>query len=545
MKLDKIIFCVLITVFSTACNDWLTETPPAQTDVDDYFTSGKTALATVNGAYVPLAWEYNGTFYSEWFIGDVVSDDALKGGQNLSDMASVYDMENFKTIANNDLLLEFYRAQYQGIGRCNLALQEIPQMDLDSLMTQDVQNRFIGELKFLRAMYYFRLVRVFGGVPKVDFVVASSDKWTQPRASAEDIYSFIIKDLEDANKMLWTKSEYRDRYVSDEEKKNDPDLGRVTKGAAQAMLLKTNLYIREYAEAKRWGDSIIGSAEYTLLPEYKDNFSLSGENGAESVFEIQYADDPTGDYGQGNGFTRGTFTVILTRSRSAKLGSGWGFNKPTKNLLDEFEANDPRAEVAILDPGDLIENEDQEIYLGSKYLNRKYGFYSDNLSPISLSHDTRAPLNNKVIRYADVLLMYAEACVETNDLSAAKAALNEVRARARGSEATLLPDFPDYQCNLWDDVQKKYVNRQCADNQADLRQAIRHERRVELAMEGHRWFDICRWEIAKEVMDAYKQTESEDARSHMSEFVKGKHELFPIPSKEIELNPVMEQNWGY
>ncbi|TLX70027.1 hypothetical protein E9993_22640, partial [Labilibacter sediminis] len=231
----QILFFSILAIALSSCEDWLTEPSPAVTELDDYFTSGEAAIYTTNAAYVPLTWEYNYTYYSDFFIGDIMSDDALKGGQNISDMADVYDMENFKTIANNGFLLDYYRAQYQGIGRCNLGLREVAALTPDSVMTTKVQQRLLGELKYLRAMYYFRLARIFGGVPLVDFVIESSNDWKQPRASIEDIYAFIIEDLEDANSKLWKKSAYE-----------ETDLGRATKGAAQAMLLKVNLYTHNY-----------------------------------------------------------------------------------------------------------------------------------------------------------------------------------------------------------------------------------------------------------------------------------------------------------
>lgn len=522
MKLRDIKFIGLMIatiVVMSSCEDWLTEAEPATTSLDDYFVSGNAALYTTNAAYVPLTWEYNDTYYSGFFIGDVVSDDALKGGQNINDMADVYDMENFKTIANNSLLLDYYRSQYLGIGRCNLGLKEIAEMSTDEEMDARLQQRLLGELSFLRAMYYFRLVRVYGGVPKVDYVIESADNWQQPRATADEIYELIISDLEYANTGLWKRSQYEAE-----------DLGRATRGAAQAMLLKVNLYAGNYADAKSWGDSIINSGEYALEQNYADNFTLENENGVESVFEIQYAADPTGDYGDGNGFTRGTFSIILTRSRSSQLGGGWGFNKPTQNLYDAYADGDVRRDVTILNPtDDQMDNPTQETYLGSSYLNRKTGWYDDDNIGYDLDHPSRGPLNTRVIRYADVLLMYAEACVESNtNLTGAKDALDAVRDRADNSDdRSVLPTFPNY---------NGY-----ADTQEDLRQAIRYERRVELGMESHRWYDLCRWGIAKEVMDAYKATETVEAQSNMAEFVAGKHELFPIPSKEIELNP-MTQN---
>ncbi|MHB9143254.1 MAG: RagB/SusD family nutrient uptake outer membrane protein, partial [Paludibacter sp.] len=139
--------------------------------------------------------------------------------------------------------------------------------------------------------------------------------------------------------------------------------------------------------------------------------------------------------------------------------------------------------------------------------------------------------NIKVIRYADVLLMYAEACCETNNLAPAKWALEQVRNRAREGNVAILPAFPNY---------NSYT-----DNQTDLRKAIRHERRVELGMEGHRWFDLCRWGIAKQTMDAYAASETPAARAEMATFVAGKNELFPIPAAEIDLDPLMEQNPNY
>lgn len=513
----------LLSAGLTSCNDWLTEEGPMVTKTEDFFTTEETAIQSVNAAYVPLMWEYNNTYYSEWFIGDIVSDDALKGGQNISDMADVYDLENFKAISNNGLLLDYYRAQYQGVARCNLAIEEIPKMETDENFTEKLRDRLVGEAKFLRAMYYFRLVRMFGGVPKVDFVIYSSGKWKQPRATQDEIYDLITKDLLAAEPALWKKSEY-----------DDTDLGRATKGAAQAMLLKVYLYMHNYTEAKKWGELIKAQAnagEYALCERYADNFTLEGENGPESVFEIQYMDEPTSDFGEGNGFTRGTFATILTRSRSTRFGtSGWGFNKPTQNLYNEFENGDPRREVSILDPTGQMENETEEIYLGCRYVSRKYTLMDENNKYISLSHNTRSPINNKVIRYADVLLMYAEACCETNNLPAAKSALNEVRQRARGNNPDILPDFPygNYNDN----------------NKEDLVKAIRHERRVELAMEGHRWFDLCRWGIAKTTMDAYKATESAEAKAEMGEFIPGKHELFPIPQEEVNLGG-LTQNPGY
>lgn len=517
MKKVYYISLLSIALLMTSCvEDWLTAPSPGKTQLEDFFTSGETAIQAVNASYMPLAWEYGETYFPEWFIGDVMSDDALKGGQTVADMAVVYDLENFKTQSNNTLLLDFYRAQYQGVARCNLALDQIEKMTPDTSLSVDLKQRLLGEASFLRAMYYFRLVRVFGGVPYVDYIIDTPSKWQQPRASAEEIYTEIIADLKFAQQNLWEKDEYPSE-----------DLGRATKGAAEAMLLKVYLYTHNYAAAEEWGSVIVGKGKYDLTDDYAFNFVVEGENNIESVFEIQYMEDPMSDYGSDThyGFTRGTFTTVLTRSRYQE---GWGFNKPTQNLYDAYESGDPRRDCTILDSG---EDALDDYYLGVRYLNKKTAcLYADG-TYYKLTHHSRGMLNNKYIRYADVLLMYAEACCENGNVPTAKEALEKVRARARAmqDDSQVLPAFP-------------YGN--YSDTPADLREAIRHERRVELGMEGHRWFDLVRWGVAAEVMEAYKNTESEEVRAEMGTFIKGKHELLPIPQQEIDLNPV-EQNPGY
>ena len=533
------VLCILCSVLSlTGCKDYLTEIEPGTTLLSDYFTSTAAAQENLVGCYVPLMWEYNATYCSEWFIGDIASDDALKGGGSTTDMADAYDFENWRTESNSTLLHDFYIAQFQGIARCNLSIKYITNMPvgIDADFTQSMKNRLLGEAYYLRAYYYFRLLRVFAGVPLVTKVVDNTDDWHMPRASVATIYDQILADLEMANKYLWVKSAYL-----------PADAGRATKGAAQAMLMKVNLFMGSpywqsynpsklaaqcFADAKAWGDSIIASGEYDLCPKYEDNFTIEGENGIESVFEIQYAEVSWGDYTwdydwKGFGRTAGSFTQILTRSRSSKIGGGWGFNHPTQNLYDEFEPGDVRRDVAILNPEDsLIETPAVEYYLGNKLLNNKYAMYRDSTYEGAGFgqwgiHASRGPLNNRQIRFADVLLMHAEACLGTGDAGTAKNDIDRVRARVGLAGVPVADDA-----------------------------ALRHERRCELAMEGHRWFDLVRWEGVdgnglKAHMDAYKATETADAQSHMREFISGKHEIFPIPYEERILNPDMTQNPGY
>ena len=532
----------LATLSLSSCNDWLTEETPGTTKVSEFFTSLSTAEAVVNAAYVPMTWEFGTTYYPEWYFGDIVSDDALKGGQDINDGADLRELENFKANSDNEILLGYYRAQWQGIQRANLAIDEIPTTRIETEGTEadkqaKYRDRYLGEAYFLRGYYYFRLARMFGGMPLIDYVIKSSNQWAQKRATMDETLNFVIDDFKRAENLLWEKDKY-----------SNEELGRATKGAAQAMLLKANLYRADYlrnagneteaqkyfAEAAKWGKEVINSRQYSLWPNYLDNFRLANENGRESVFEIQYTEEATSDYG-GEGYTRGTMTTILQRSRSSAFGeAGWGYDRPTQNLYNEYEAGDARRDETILIPTDKqIETPAQEIYCGDRMLNRKYAMYNDgtNGGIYKLAHATRSPKNNIQIRYADVLLMYAEACCESGDLPSAKSALKEVRDRVG------LSQFPYTAV-----IQGQTVT--FNDNQDDLRKAIRHERRVELAMEGHRWFDITRWGIAKETMDTYMAGETEEAKELYGTFQKGKHELFPIPSKEIDLSGIEQNpNW--
>jgi len=500
----------------TSCNGWLTELAPGTSTIDESFTVGKNAILVTNGCYSPLMYEQSDTYYPEWFIGDIASDDALKGGGGVGDGPAYYDIDNFRTKPDNVFLWSFYKGQFLGIQRCNFALKQIPEVPKDDVLTDELCSRLLGEVYFLRGYYYFRLVRAFGGVPKVDFWIENSDQWIQPRASADDIWELIISDFKEAEKRLWVKS----AYPAD-------DLGRATQGAAQAMLLKSYLYRHDYVNAEIYGKKVIDSGEYDLVPDYFYQFLLEGENGKESIFEIQFNYEGYGDYGWGR--SSGNFTGILTRSRNPSYGNGWGFNHPTQNLYDEYENGDPRRDLTIFNPPTAAAD---ELYLGNKYLNRKTMWINANGTFTPLAHQSRCPLNRKEIRYADVLLMYAEACVKNGKTGQAEWALEEVRARARAmsaNPATMLPKFPNY-------------------GYTDLEKAIRHERRVELAMEGHRWFDIVRWGIAKEVMDAYKESETFEISYRIVPFEK-KHELFPIPQIEIDRNKKdgvpFPQNPGY
>ena len=564
MKTKINILIVLVAAsFLSSCTDFLTPTPLATVTLKDYFAQDSAGIAAVNATYVPLQWQYgsNGlTYGNEWFIGDVVSDDALKGGGGTvtSDMNTVYQLENFQSGANNNYLETLYYINYQGIFRANFAIENINGTMKDS----PLKTRLLGEAKFLRAYYHFRLMRVFGGVIKGDRTFNQNDA-LMARSSKEEIDKFIRQDLEDAIKALPLKSQYA-----------LTELGRATKGTAQAVLMKDILFninesyitdkATDYKHVMELGDSIITSNQYSLKTKYQDFFKtfvnlpavvakFVEENGPESVFEIQYISESTSDWGGGAGglgMSRGNYDPLVTRSRGTGLAgpassqTGYGFNHPTQDLYDEFETGDLRRNEAILpyDSTDVYGSETEHHYMNGYHARKAtLGFwYPYKGSQIFINptfYAMRSPGNTFVIRYSDVLLMYAEAACERGGtyLTNGVDKLNLVRKRAKDSSSnptdavTLMP-FP----------YGSYTN-----NQADLRAAIRHERRVEFAMEGHRWWDLVRWRTAEQVMNAYRLKYWDKEGKDMSPFDASKHYLFPIPETQLNANPLLTQNPGY
>ncbi|MCL1867364.1 MAG: RagB/SusD family nutrient uptake outer membrane protein, partial [Paludibacter sp.] len=291
-----------------------------------------------------------------------------------------------------------------------------------------------------------------------------------------------------------------------------------------------------------------------------------------------------GDNGRGAlGSTRANWTTVFTRPRwgqiqkdvngnptqgTGTMGFGWGWNRPSQELYDEFEQGDMRRDATIINPQGLdslksgycpysyydidktfVDTTSSNLnqYLGNRYSSRKYAEMNADTTFWGLDgNNPRGTINHKEIRYSDVLLMYAEACVKSSspDLAQARWALEQVRARARAFSGggNVLPAFPNYSISL-QSVGGSGI-KQLQDNADDLLLAIRHERRVELGMEGHRWFDLKRWGLLEKVMNNYKATTKPQIGELMNQFVAGKNELFPIPMQEIDLNP-MEQNSGY
>lgn len=465
----------LLGFFLQSCSDYLDVSNPNIPEKDAYLST-QDAISGIAGVYDVVGWW---SFQvDEWGIGDVGSDDAEKGGENNDDQRAMYDIKNFIATPENEIVRERWQEPFVGIGRANKLIANI---DGNENVDAAVRTRIIAEAKFLRAFFYFQLVRDFGGVPLITKPLDPSD-FTMPRNAIEECYVQIENDLLDAAAVLPLKSE----LSSDE-------LGRATKGAANALLVKTYIYEEKWAEAEALALIIVNSHEYDLETSYEDVFKLSHDNGIESIFDYQFADLQAGAWSDAR---EGEVFTIFQRSR--EIDNGWGFVCPTQNLVDEYESGDQRLDATIIFDGDVLwEGTEDEIEIITNYdLNpTKMHNQKFQLPASQRGAEAEDPLNWRYIRFAEVLLWQAEAAAHNG--SDWQTPLNKVRNRAG-----LLPT-----------------------TQTDGLNAVYHERRVELALEGHRYYDLLRT----------------GRGSLLSGYTENKRYL-PIPQVEINLNPNLEQN---
>jgi hypothetical protein len=495
MKLKYIILVLPLLGLTRCSKEFLEREPLVGVTEENFYRTEQDAVAAVNAAYATLQFELSPAGHFRWFWGDIMSDDAEKGGSGDNDVFDLLLLETFQGRPNTDLLEAEWSADYEGIYRANVVLEKVPAIPMDDRL----KARILGEARFIRAWFFYNLVTVFGGVPLADHVLAPSE-YNLPRASADEVWALVEQDLTAAIADLPERSEYP-----------AADLGRITRGAARGLLVKTLLWRQRWAEAKSQAEAIIQSGEYQLVDDYGEIFTLSGENNAESVFEIQYMSGSGGNWGKNNA-NEGTFTNVFQRARGQF--NGYGFNIPTQDLVDEFlqgGMEDPRLKFTVFREGEPMG--DRGIFTKDAtggypydYYPRKY--FSNKSEDATLGDpNPNGGSNDRVIRYSDILLMHAEAAFHTADETAARQSLNAVRERVGLPEVTATG--------------------------AALLEAIYHERRLELALEGHRFFDLVRTGRAAQELGPLG-------------FQPGVHELFPIPQSQIlATNGAITQNPGY
>ncbi len=484
MKRLYISIFVLSGLFFSGCSDDFldvnpTESIPADVELVNNDEGAKSFVAAIYNQF--LGWDMSSFGWNA--VTSIISDDADKGSDP-GDAGGDKDIMDALTYnASTPSFQSTWNANYAGINRCNQALAIFPKMDK---VTPALKVRLEGETKFLRAFMYFTLVKGYGGVPIVDHVplpVSEEDRVMQlTRKTPAEVYAFIEKDLNDAITNLPEKSAY-----------GAEDRTRVSKGSAYALLAKVSLYQKKWQQVIDNCDKVTG---YRLVDDYSSQFKKEGEFGPESIFEI----DGIGGTST-PGFGIGNYTV--SQAPRGAGGWGWGFNTPTEGLANAYEAGDVRRAATIIFRGSVLYDGKE---VPSTVANPRYNYkaYSSDFYNQEFT-DT----NLRYLRYAEVILMKAEALNELGQTDAAIPLLNQIRLRAKIGETSAV-------------------------SQDDVRIAIWKERRLEFAFEHDRWFDLVRTGQAAAAMAA-------DGKN----FIVGKHELWPLPTTFIrEANGLSQQNPG-
>ncbi len=508
MKKYLFITILTISVFSiltVSCSDDFVDRPVKYSiDSENYFNSKVDYDNALIAAYDLL----QSTFINV-LMGEIASDNTFAGGNSPTDVPGYQQIDQMNHSQVNDNLKQLWDWMFAGVQRANYILEFKNKTDFEG------KNQIIAEARFLRAYYQFELVKWFGGIPmKGDARFAPGDEKSIPRSSIAEVYTSIQNDL---------------IYASENLSAVPSQNGRATSGAALALLGKSYLYDKKYNQAAATFEKLIATGRYHLvtttdlttqqqsngLTPFGSIFEEAGENGPESVFEVQYTDVEGASYG-GLQFSEGNVAVGFAGPFGyvgPVFADGNNFNLPTPKIVSAFESGDSRKAVTILDmvawiaqnPGTSYTKQNQDTgYFNRKYIPRKRR--PEAAGDVKLT----SPNNYRAIRYADVLLMAAEAhnkSTAANDALARKY-LNEVRARAFGDN-----------------------NHNISASGAALADFIQAERRVELAGEGFRFFDLVR---------------SGKAAQEITGFKAAKNELFPLPIEEMQFaGGNWTQNPGY
>jgi len=415
--------CLLAVLGLAAGCDFLSTEPKGVLTTENFFKTSDQAVAATNATYNMLR-EWQVHVFSWLGLTDIVSDDATKGSTP-GDASFLGDLDNLTFDPGNLAFADPWAGYYKGVYRANVAIQHIPDVTMDATL----KARLIGENKFLRAYYYFFLVRAFGGVPLFTQPL-TPDQFIQPRATADEVYALIEQDLQDASAVLPTKLQYA-----------AADVGRATKGAAQGMLAEVYLYRKDYAHALAYADSVIGQPGYGLFSDYSTLFTDAGENSTESVWEVEAAVTPGGGKQPSEGGANIQYAEVQGVRGTPNIG--WGFNTPSPSLEAAFEPGDPRLATTILYPWELLpDGSGLVVYLNPSMVNNRYN-QKAFMSPSNVGGAFNSGINLRRVRYADVLLIGAEAAYQTGDIAKAQNYLNQVRARARGTQTVTLGFTPE------------------------------------------------------------------------------------------------------
>lgn len=480
---------LLLTMITPSCKKFLTEEPKNVVAVTNFYKTEQDAIFAVNAVYAWLNSISSGSFAgvylnSFWVTAGLASDEL----NNQEIFSPYYDQTaTFTYSSQNTALQEIWYTHYKTITLANIAIERIPLIQMDAIL----RTRLVNEAKFLRGMLYFDMVRMFGSVP---LVLKETEPLTPVIANVDDIYAQIITDLTDAEALPLNYPEGQGR-------------GRATSGAAKSLLAKVYLTRGDYTNCAAKCKEVINSGEYALWDDFADVFKLANRGGKEAIFSVGF-----GDAGGAIIFWEvGQFNVrLLPAALSAEgVENAQGWQAPTQNLFDSYDANDRRRSVTFVTE---VHNPDGSITSIKPYIQK----YWDRVAEPTANGSAN---DYPVVRYADVLLMLAEASNELGNSADAYTYINLVRKRARFDGTVYRNTLPDYSSL----------------SQSDFRTAVLKERRWEFVAEGQRWFDLARTHTLETLVPIAKPGVTPQS----------KHYLFPLPQREIDLNTNLVQNTGY
>lgn len=481
----------LLLMTASSCKKFLQEDPKNVVSITNYYTTQADAIAAVNSIYSYLNSTSTGTtagvYHSSFWITAGLSSDEMQNQQLAA--PDLDQLANFTYSSQNSTLQEIWTMHYKAITIANIAIGRIPGITMDTAL----RSRLIGEARCLRGLLYFNLVRMFGHIP---LVLLENEPLTPTVAATDDVYTQILSDLSAAEAVLPLS------YPPGNGR------GRATKGAAMAIEAKVYLTLQQWQHAADKAMAVINSQQYALWPNFADVFKLSSRGGQEAIFSV--------GFGDANGaisfWEVGQFNVRLLPPDLSQEGvqNAQGWQVPTQQLYDTYDPNDNRRQVTFITQ---IHRKDGSVYTIRPYIQK---YWDTAAEPTGNGSANDFP----VIRYADVLLMYAEASNELGNSGDAHQYINMIRKRARFNGSTYPPGaVPDY----------------AGLSQADMRAAIINERRLEFVAEGQRWFDLVRTNTLAQLVPLAKPGVTPA----------DKNALFPIPQHEIDLNKNLVQNTGY
>ena len=486
MKLKYNLIAIALLGFSfSSCSDFLEQNPQTDLSENDFYKTADDILSAVNGAYSSLQ---EGDIYGNWYVfGEIPSENTRN--QLSGSVTTQNEFDQFYIDTQNSMIANFWKAAYKVINRTNTVLGRIDGIEINT----ELANRYKLECKFIRALMYFNLVRVYGDVPLVLKEISISESYDILREPKENVYNQIIADLKEAQDLPVSYSTAED--------------GRATQGAAKALLANVYMTLHKYAEAETILAEIINSGRYSLLENtpgslnidgYKNVFSPVNHNSKEGIFEIQFL---KGGYGEGSNYAN-NFAPENSGTNVVAVGGTGGNNIPEMDIYNAYEEGDLRRDFSM--SLGYYDNRKNNEWVESRYVCKFMDVpYQNN----------DASNNYPVIRYADVILMYAEALNQNGKTAEACKYLNMTRRRGFGYQTT----------------ETSPVDLQTTDK-AQFALMVEQERRVELAFENHRWFDLIRTGRAVEVMRSKGFSLNET------------NLICPIPQKQIDVNPKLTQN---